>query len=165
VAWLRNWAEESDLHLGPETNMPRWDGTSPDYELAVSELLAAGGDVPCTRPEGLPDGCLSIRCCLSKVLDAEIREPHEINSDRLQNYDLIGFGSGIYHSENHRLLLDLADRLSEVNKKKAFIFSTCGAPGFAVEGGHVDEFICPGWNTNKFLKLIGGINKGRPALC
>jgi hypothetical protein len=42
VAWLRNWAEENDLHLGPETNMPRWDGESPDYELAVSELLSDG---------------------------------------------------------------------------------------------------------------------------
>ena len=26
----------------------------------------------------------------------------------------------------------------------------------------VDEFSCPGYNTNSFLKLIGGINKGRP---
>ena len=42
VAWLRNWAEENDLHLGPEANMPRWDGTSPDYELAVSGLLSGG---------------------------------------------------------------------------------------------------------------------------
>jgi hypothetical protein len=42
VAWLRDWAEEKDLHLGPETNMPRWDGTRPDYELAVSALLEAG---------------------------------------------------------------------------------------------------------------------------
>jgi len=40
---LRNWAEENDLPpLGPETNMPRWDGTSPDYELAVSGLLSDG---------------------------------------------------------------------------------------------------------------------------
>ena len=46
VAWLRTWAQENDLHLGPETNMPRWDGTSPDYGLAVSELLEAGCDVP-----------------------------------------------------------------------------------------------------------------------
>jgi len=46
VAWLRNWAEENDLHLSPETNMPRWDGESPDYELAVSGLLEAGCDVP-----------------------------------------------------------------------------------------------------------------------
>jgi hypothetical protein len=42
VEWLRDWAEEKELHLGPETNMPRWDGTRPDYELAVSELLSDG---------------------------------------------------------------------------------------------------------------------------
>ena len=46
VAWLRNWAQENDLHLGPETNMPRWGGESPDYELAVSGLLEAGCDGP-----------------------------------------------------------------------------------------------------------------------
>ena len=42
VEWLREWAEDNDLHLGPETNMPRWDGTRPDYEMAVSALLEAG---------------------------------------------------------------------------------------------------------------------------
>ena len=42
VAWLRNWAEEKDLHLGPETNRPQWDGTSPDYALAVEVLLEGG---------------------------------------------------------------------------------------------------------------------------
>jgi flavodoxin len=26
----------------------------------------------------------------------------------------------------------------------------------------VDEFNCKGFNTNSFLKLFGGINKGRP---
>jgi hypothetical protein len=41
VAWLRNWAEENELYLGPETNMPQWDGKRPDYELAVSGLLEA----------------------------------------------------------------------------------------------------------------------------
>ena len=39
VGWLRTWAEENDLYLGPETNMPLWDGSRPDYELAVSLLL------------------------------------------------------------------------------------------------------------------------------
>ena len=31
--------EENDLCIGPETNMPQWDGTSTDYKLAVSVLL------------------------------------------------------------------------------------------------------------------------------
>ena len=39
MAWLRNWPDENDLRLGVETNMPRLDGESPDYELAVSCLL------------------------------------------------------------------------------------------------------------------------------
>jgi len=26
----------------------------------------------------------------------------------------------------------------------------------------VDEFSCKGFNTNSFLKLFGGMNKGRP---
>jgi len=119
------------------------------------------------------------------VLDAEIKRPQQVNPEELQEYDLVGLGSGIYHDMHHRSLLDLADRLPQVTHKKAFIFSTSGAPDFALDGGQledyverahsplreklqskgyviVDEFICPGWNTNKFLKLFGGINKGRP---
>ncbi|HUJ77239.1 MAG TPA: DUF222 domain-containing protein, partial [bacterium] len=38
--WLGEWAEERNLALGPEINMPRWDGKNPDYDLAVSGLLA-----------------------------------------------------------------------------------------------------------------------------
>jgi hypothetical protein len=42
LAWLRDWAEERGLDLGPDANMPLWDGTRPDYDLAVSGLLANG---------------------------------------------------------------------------------------------------------------------------
>ena len=102
----------------------------------------------------------------------------------LHRFDLVGFGSGIYHSKHHRSVFNLAESLPMVEDKHAFIFSTCGAPAFGVDGGHVDdyvvkahgslkgilegkgyrildEFICPGWNTNKFLRFFGGINKGR----
>ncbi len=122
---------------------------------------------------------------MAKVLDAQIKKPRDINPEELQKYDLVGFGSGIYGAKHHKTLLDLADKLPQVTNKKAFIFSTCGAPAFAVDGGHVDEYIvkfhlplreklqskgymifdefcCAGWNTNSFLKLFGGINKGRP---
>ena len=121
----------------------------------------------------------------AEVLDAEVKRPREVAPEELQEYSLIGLGSGIYHDMHHRSLLDLADKLPQVTNKRAFIFSTSGAPAFALDGGHVgdyaeqahsplreklrskgyvivDEFICPGWNTNKFLKLFGGINKGRP---
>jgi flavodoxin len=122
---------------------------------------------------------------MAKVLDAPIKTPQQIHPAELQEYDLIGFGSGIYGSKHHSALLVLADSLSQVTDKKTFLFSTCGAPAIAVDRGHVndyifkahsalkeklqmkgytivDEFMCPGFNTNSFLKLFGGINKGRP---
>jgi len=113
----------------------------------------------------------------AKVLNAQIKTPQQINPEDLQEYSLIGFGSGIYSDKHHKVLLDLADKIPQVTNKKAFIFSTCGVPreeyvvknhsslkeklqskGYII----VDEFSCKGFNTNSFLKLFGGINKGRP---
>ncbi len=112
----------------------------------------------------------------AKVLDAQIKAPREIDPEELQEYGLIGFGSGIYDGKNHRALLNLADKLPQVTNKKAFIFSTSGvtkkrqpkihlplteklqSKGYTI----VDEFNCKGFNTNSFLKLFGGMNKGRP---
>jgi hypothetical protein len=42
LAWLHEWADERNLDLGPDVNMPLWDGTKPDYGLAVEGLLEAG---------------------------------------------------------------------------------------------------------------------------
>ncbi len=123
----------------------------------------------------------------AKVLDAQIKTPQQINPEELQEYSLIGFGSGIYSGKHHQVLLNLADKLPQVTNRKAFIFSTCGAPMKFMEldrayftryvaenhsllreklqsKGYiiVDEFSCAGFNTNSFNKLFGGMNKGRP---
>jgi len=113
----------------------------------------------------------------AKVLDAQIRRPQRINPEELQEYSLIGFGSGIYDAKHHKALLDLADKLPQVTNRKAFIFSTSGVTeesevakahsplrGKLQSKGYmvVDEFNCAGFNTNSVLKLFGGINKGRP---
>ncbi len=122
---------------------------------------------------------------MAKVLDAQIKTPQQTNPEELQQYDLVGFGSGIDNGKHYAELLDLADKLSQVTNKKAFIFSTSGMPVVVAGGGRleeyarkchttlreklqskgftiVDEFSCAGFNTNKFLKWFGGINKGRP---
>src|SRR5208283_4724356 len=39
--WLYEWADEHKLDLGPEVNLPQWDGKTPDYDGAVGWLLAA----------------------------------------------------------------------------------------------------------------------------
>jgi len=113
----------------------------------------------------------------AKVLDAQIKTPQQINPEEFQEYSLIGFGSGIYSAKHHKVLLDFADKLPQVTNGKAFIFSTSAIMGEAkVAEDHstlreklqskgymiADEFSCKGFNTNSFLKLFGGMNKGRP---
>ena len=113
----------------------------------------------------------------AKVLDAEIKTPQQINSKELQNYSLLGFGSGIYGEKHHKSLLDLADKLPTVTNKNVFIFSTSALTGEKkvakdhstlrekLEGkGYriVDDFQCKGFNTNSFMRCFGGMNKGRP---
>jgi flavodoxin len=120
-----------------------------------------------------------------KVLNAQVKSPKQTNPEELQNYDLVGFGSGIDSGKNYPELLDFADKLPQVINKNAFVFSTSGMPvgisgqqrveeytskcnmtlkqilkskGYIIIG----EFGCAGFNTNKFLKYFGGINKGRP---
>ena len=124
---------------------------------------------------------------MAKVLDAKVKSPQQTNPEELNQYDLVGFGAGIDSDKHYRELLDFADTLPQVTEKKAFIFSTCGAPMKFMEldkteftkyvaknhsslreklqsKGYmiVDEFSCAGFNTNSFNKLFGGINKGRP---
>jgi len=118
---------------------------------------------------------------IANVLGAEVKTPDQVYPEKLREYDLIGFGSGIYGATFDPTMLTLADRLSSAAGKKAFLFSTYGAPGFAVTRNFVadnhaeirdklklkgytviGEFGCAGWNTNSFLKYFGGLNKGRP---
>ena len=113
----------------------------------------------------------------ARVLDAEIKTPRQIDPEELQDYSLVGFGSGIYDEKHHRSLLDLADKLPQVTNRNAFIFSTSAIMGKdKVAKDHstlrenlqskgytiLDEFACKGFNTNSFLKYLGGMNKGRP---
>ena len=114
---------------------------------------------------------------MAEVLDAQIKWPDKTDPQEVKEYDLIGFGSGIYGEKHHKLLLDLSDKIPKVNNKKAFIFSTSAIMGKdKVAGDHktlreklqskgymiVDEFACKGFNTNSFMKYLGGMNKGRP---
>ena len=39
---LHEWAADHGLDFGPDSNLPLWDGTRPDYDGAVGALLRAG---------------------------------------------------------------------------------------------------------------------------
>jgi len=111
---------------------------------------------------------------MAAVLNAEIKKPAEIDVGKLGEYDLIGFGSGIYMGRMHKNLLKLVDSLLKL-ERNAFIFSTAGSDGenmkyhkalkekLASKGFKVlDEFACRGFDTFGPLVLVGGLNKGKP---
>ena len=110
---------------------------------------------------------------MAEYLNADLIKTNDVNVNTLKDYDLIGFGSGIYNGKLHKNVLDLIDKLPILSNKKAFVFSTSGQgkakynntieqklkeKGFEVVG----SFACKGYDTFGPFKLIGGIAKGRP---
>ena len=110
---------------------------------------------------------------MADVLDADLFTPEDARSADLDGYDLYGFGSGIYAFRHHPSILNLVPDL-RVSGGRSFIFSTYGlgpvtlyhrslrrrlhGAGIPVVG----EFSCKGLDRFAFLRLIGGINRGRP---
>ncbi len=113
---------------------------------------------------------------IGKVLKAKLIEPDKIEKEKLSDYDLIGFGSGIYIGKHHRKIFNLIKNMPLMMDKKSFIFSTSGQGLNSIERNHrklrkklkengfkvIGEFSCKGFDTFGPLKLIGGINKDRP---
>lgn len=114
---------------------------------------------------------------ISKELNSKIFSFQEVEIDEIMKADLIGFGSGVYFSYFHKGLINLIKSLNDIKNKKTFIFSTSGlkkniffnrshkhfkkileSKNFKV----IDEFTCLAYDNYGFLKIVGGINRGRP---
>ncbi|MGA2671308.1 MAG: flavodoxin domain-containing protein, partial [Dehalococcoidia bacterium] len=48
---------------------------------------------------------------MANILNADLLQLQQTNAGMLEQYDLIGFGSGIYFGKHHESLLDFVDRL------------------------------------------------------
>jgi flavodoxin len=113
---------------------------------------------------------------MAEVLDAEVVEPESVNPEKLCEYDLVGFGSGIYYMSVDARLRKLIRRLPRVDGIRAFTFYTSGAGTIPLLDYHtpvrnqlaskgfevLDSFSCRGFDTVGPFGLIGGINRGRP---
>ncbi|WP_156689304.1 flavodoxin family protein [Mycobacterium sp. Marseille-P9652] len=113
---------------------------------------------------------------MAGVLGAEVVEPESVDPASLGEYDLVGFGSGIYYMAFDARIRKLIGRLPAVHGVRAFTFFTSGArqipfvdytkpirndlsaKGFDVLG----TFSCRGFDTVGPFGFIGGINRGRP---
>jgi flavodoxin len=114
-----------------------------------------------------------VAAVMAEELAADLVPVQEAQPGSILAFDLIGFGSGIYFMKHHKSILQFVGMLPNITGKQAFIFSTSGQGGnerhkslkeLLVTRGFsiVDEFSCKGWDTFGPMKLIGGINKGRP---
>ena len=91
---------------------------------------------------------------------------------RLEEYDCIGFASGIYGFEMHKTLIAFARQYLPAGKPVFFVYTYGGAKGsgtkaltqIAQERGCtvLGEFGCKGYDTFGPFKLVGGIAKGHP---
>lgn len=63
---------------------------------------------------------------MSNTPEADLFDLKDFNHEMIKEYDLIGFGSGIYFQEHHRKILKFVDELPAIDKK-VFIFSTRAA--------------------------------------
>jgi len=113
---------------------------------------------------------------IADVLDAPVVNPSDVSPQEVAGYDLVGFGSGIYGGSFDRELRHFVAALLPVHDKSAFVFATSGfgrvvelpirptlaklvhAAGYRMLG----SFSCPGFDTWLPLRIVGGINKGRP---
>lgn len=120
---------------------------------------------------------LQVARAIAAVLGGEVACPEEVPSTSLSEYELVGFGSGVYYGRLHEAIFDLLRGLPDdrVSLKPAFVFSTSGLPflsiawhsplkrllgrkGFEVAG----EFSCRGFDTWGPLWLAGGLNRKHP---
>jgi flavodoxin len=110
---------------------------------------------------------------MAEELGADLSKATETAPEKLNAYDLLGFGSGIYNGKHHGNIFDLVARIPEASGRKVFIFSTSGygkytlndklkdtlmKKGFKVVG----SFACKGFDTYGINKLYRGAAKGRP---
>jgi flavodoxin len=114
---------------------------------------------------------------IADVLDADLLNVRQADTRMLEDYDLVGFGSGVYFGRHHKTLLDFVDALPLLTNKQAFIFSTSGLRRLPFIHDYsrplkerlqrkglnmVGEFSCRGFDTSWAALLVGGINRGRP---
>lgn len=90
----------------------------------------------------------------------------------LEDYDCIGFASGIYYSKFHETVLDFARQYLPQGKDVFFVYTCVSmrkgytsaiAEVVTAKGAHIlGEYGCRGFDTFGPFKLIGGIAKGHP---
>ena len=103
--------------------------------------------------------------CQGELIDVMKQKNADLN-----DYDIIGFASGIYYSKFHKSILKFIEKNLADDKKVFLICTYGGSANFkSIEqilnkkhASVVGKFGCKGYDTFGPFKLVGGIAKGHP---
>ena len=110
---------------------------------------------------------------MSGVCGGAALKARDFRESYMDDFDCIGFGSGIYFGRFHKEVEAVLNALPAGEGKAVFLFSTSGrglqaynrkpakmlqSRGYCLCG----DFSCKGYDTYGLLKKIGGIAKGHP---
>ena len=116
---------------------------------------------------------LKIAEAMSEVAPLTIVELENATNYNLSEYDIIGFGSGIYYGKHDKALIEFVKNLND-NPSFSFVISTSGTNNYqkyskvlvnALENKNksvLGTFGCKGLDKFFIFKLLGGINKDHP---
>jgi len=109
---------------------------------------------------------------MAEKINADILKAADVNSNKFEEYDIVGFGSGVYNGKLHKELSEILSKIPQQDNKKAFIFSTTGSKTYSSMAHErfrpmleeksfeiIGEFSCLGFDTALTKE---GINKSRP---
>ncbi len=102
-----------------------------------------------------------------------VLKAREFDPSLLEEYDCLGFGSGIFFGKFHSAVEKAVSLLPAGQSNPVFVFSTSGRGARRYnlpliraleEKGfhHIGDFACKGYDTYGPLKWLGGIAKGCP---
>lgn len=104
--------------------------------------------------------------------DVDLFDVNTAPSVRLEDYDCIGFASGIYGFEMHKSVAALARQSLPQGKPVFFVYTYGLKAGTGAKALHgiaaekhcpvLGEFSCKGYDTFGPFKLVGGTAKGHP---
>ena len=112
-----------------------------------------------------------VKAIAEKHSEVELIDATKVKKKNLEQYDVIGFASGIYAGKFHQAVLNFAAINLPRDKKVFFIYTSAMNTDFtksikkAIEGKDakvLGHYGCKGYNTFGPFKLVGGTSKGHP---
>lgn len=119
------------------------------------------------------DNTLKIAEAMAESAPATVCDLEHAKYFKLSDYDIVGFGSGIYYGKHDKELFEFIKSLCD-KKKYCFVFSTSGSKKFEKNNSALvkllesknkvvlGSFGCPGLDKFFIFRLFGGLNKDRP---